>query len=202
MSKNEVALCSQCRARPAMFPVEGHLLCLQCYTTLQEIQARQQEANMRMQNFLIGQMEAITGLPGSLPRYEFPSQSIQLQPGPMTFNHFNISESKIGVINTGEVHRIDVAMGSIQQGGAAELATALRDFTQANIDTGELSPTQKGELLEQVAEVSEQTALPPEKRKKGIFKALLAGIKETASTVGSLAKAWSHLQPMLEGILS
>ena len=118
----------------------------------------------------------------------------------MTFNNFNISESNIGVINTGEVQRIDLAMGNLQKDGATELVEALGNFTKTILDTDQMHAAEKNELLEQVAEVSEQVALPPDKRKKGIIKALVDRIKSTASTFTTIAAAWSKLQPIIENI--
>ena len=119
----------------------------------------------------------------------------------MTFNNFNISESNIGVINTGEVERIDLAMGSLQKDGATELVEALGDFTQTILNIDQMPPADKNELLEQVAEVSEQIALPSDRRKKGIVRALVDRIKNTATTFADIAAVWSKLQPIIESIL-
>ena len=205
--ENQKQECSQC-GRPGMYNVEGHLLCLSCYAKVQEIATRRQEMQqeqlrnlMALYNNAAAQFDFAAGIPGFTPRMQIPDPTIRtIQQGPMTFNHFDISESKIGVINTGEVQRIDVAMELIEQGGSADLATAIQEFTQTVINSDKLSTLSKNELLEQVAEVSEQIALPPEKQKRGIIKALLDGIKNTASTVTAVADAWLKLQPLLEGI--
>ena len=42
--------------------------------------------------------------------------------------------------------------------------------------------------------------LPKEKRKSGIVKAVLLGLKDTVSTIASLVVLWGKLQPLLEAI--
>ncbi len=193
-----------------MFKAAGQFLCLHCYRTLQRVYTEQQQAaneNLRnlmtIYNYLSAQIDTTMGMPGLSPRMQIPPPAIRptIQEGPMTFNNFTISESKIGVINTGEIHRIDMAMARIGKQGPTGLAAALKDFTEAIIDREELGPSQKNELLEQVAEISEQLARPPEKRQKGILRALLGGVQKTITTVAALSETWSKLEPFLKGLL-
>lgn len=114
-------------------------------------------------------------------------------------NNFNISNSHIGVINTGEVERIELAMQIMKDRNDLDLAGAFQEFAQAVLDAEDIPEPEKNELLEQVAEVSEQALKPPEKRKKGIIKSLLGGIKSLATTTTTIAEAWEKVEPIVKG---
>jgi hypothetical protein len=201
--------CSQC-GKPAMFKAAGQFLCLHCYNVLNQTNTQQQQAQndqlrnlMSLHNLFAAEFDYISGIPGT-PRIQIPQPPVQatIQQGPMTFNNFSISESKIGVINTGDVQRIDVAMENLKQIGAAELVSALQEFTQSVLNCNEIQPDQKNQVLEQVAEVTDQVTLPAQNRKKGIIKALIEGIRNSALTVTAVSEAWTKLQPLLESFLN
>jgi len=153
---------------------------------------------MNQTNYLMDSMEETIGIYGVLPRYKIPTPvHMQIKQGPTTFNHIHVDNSVIGVINTGEVGNIDVAMDNI---GDPKLVQALKDFTEAVIKDKELDTTKKNEVLEQIAFLSSQAALPKTERKPSIIRTVIANVASAATTAG-LAQAWLALLPLLQGLI-
>jgi len=146
-------------------------------------------------NFLIGQMEAVSGIYGLFPRYALPEPIIHQ--GPMNFHNIKVDRSVVGAINTGNVKRIDVALDNIQaNSGDASLQQALKEFTEALLNEASLTAAAKNEILEQLAVVAGQAAMPKESRSWGILKALVTNIGTQVATTG-LAVLWDAIRPML-----
>jgi len=151
-------------------------------------------------NYLTDMMEATVGLYGVLPKYKI-RQPVVYQ-GPLTFHNIKVDQSVIGSINTGEVQRIDVAMSHIKTSGNEELVKALKEFTEAVIAETKLDAELKNQIIEQISFLTSQSALPKEKRKSGIIKAVLLAVKNMASTIVALSPLWNNLQPLLEHIFT
>ncbi len=116
-----------------MFPVGSDnrhvLLCLDCYIRFEKVKQRQSESYERQMNYLTSQMEAVVGLPGILPRY--PERRRVIQAGAVNLNNFTISNSQIGVLNTGTIQNVDATVTVLKSGGDTALATALTELAQA-----------------------------------------------------------------------
>jgi hypothetical protein len=183
-----------------MYQVESHLLCLSCYTQLQQVEAARQRSHnekiaylMAEQNYLSDQMAAMVGLPPSGARYHIP-QPINAYINQAPMNYINIDRSVIGMLNTGsiqDVQSININVKSLLESGSAELARALKVLTEAVASSQELADTQRTELLDQLNLVSGEAALTAEGRKPGVIKPVLSALATGLNTVGSLAKIWA-----------
>jgi hypothetical protein len=87
-------LCTQCRARPAIWRLEDHLLCVDCHLKFMQAQQIQFEQQARMINFLSDHMESMVGLPGISPRIALPKPIVHT--GAMTLNNINVRDSVVG----------------------------------------------------------------------------------------------------------
>ena len=100
----------------------------------------------------------------------------------------------IGLLNTGEiknVNEIEISINQLKQSGAIDIAESIQKIRDAILQSKELNYKIKEEVLEQLAEISEQANLPENKRcKRSVLKAILTGIGTTLNTVGSLAEIW------------
>ena len=195
--------CNQC-GKPAVQVYNGNPLCVDCLTKLAEVANKQEEARQRNIMLLMQEKQAVEefmyrqmGLPAPTPKYDF---SHLKQPDRYTFNNINVSDSVVGTINTAEVQSIDVAMSHISNGGNQGLATALKELTEGIIESQELNPDQKNELIENINFVATQARLPEDKRKKGLLKSVLIGIKENISFAISLGDLWTKVEPILRQI--
>jgi len=104
----------------------------------------------------------------------------------MTFNNINVSNSIIGTINTGNVRSIDVSLSVIREQGDDEAVGAIKNLTEAVLQSNELIVDQKNEILEQLAFVTDQLSQPKEKRQRSLIKPILTGIGSTLSTINTL----------------
>src|SRR5437868_5036041 len=109
--------CNQC-GKPAIARVNGHPLCVGCYSIVQTAWREKDIALKEQLNYLMAEAEAVTGLYGTMPRYEV--QTPVIHQGPMTFHNIRVDRSVVGAINTGDVKRIDVALSQISVAGEHE----------------------------------------------------------------------------------
>jgi hypothetical protein len=174
---------------------KGALICLEC------VDRFQLEQNAAMTNFLLGEMESITGIPlGSLePRMEIPKVVPHRQP--MTFTNIRIDRSVVGAINTGQAQAIDVALSYVKQNGDPGLSELLQEFTQAVLDNRELDQAMRKAIIEQLSFLISQTLAKPEQKRPSIVNAVLKSIKEGLSTVSGLIALWEKLEPCLRQVL-
>jgi TPR repeat protein len=121
--------------------------------------------------------------------------------GTMVFNNIRVDNSVIGTINTGNVQAIDVSLTHLHQAGNDQARDALKALTEAILNDTSMTKAQKGELIEQVAFLSEQTTVQPEKRKPGLIKPTLSALTQAAGTVSSIAGAWQAAAPILKSVL-
>ena len=189
--------CRQC-GKPAIAEVGNLPLCVDCLLKLQ--QAIGISANLKMQdlNSIADSIESIAGIKGIIPRYN-TYQPVKHE-HKVTFNNINVDNSVVGSINTGEIKRLDITMDHIKTQGNKELVTALKEFTEAVFAEASLDIAIKNQIIEQLSFLTSQSILPKEKRKSGIVKAVLLGLKDTVSTIASLVVLWGKLQPLLETI--
>jgi hypothetical protein len=113
--------------------------------------------------------------------------------------HVNISNSTIANLNLGNV--IGDLNGSIQTlttAGQSELADAVRQLSEAITTSGELA--NRKELLENLTHVSEQAALPAEKRKLGPLKATVGCLKTGLAVGSQLLPLWLKVEEALRGM--
>jgi len=191
--------CSQC-GKPAIISVDNNPLCVDCYLKFQQAMQIQDTMYVQEMNYLTDMMESTVGLYGVLPKYKVRQPVVHQ--GSLTFHNIKVDQSVIGSINMGEVQRIDVAMSHIKTSGNEELVKALKEFTEAVIAETKLDAELKNQIIEQISFLTSQSALPKEKRKSGIIKAVLSGVKNMVSTMVALSSLWNNLQPFLEHIFT
>jgi hypothetical protein len=109
----------------------------------------------------------------------------------------SITNSNVGNVNMGE--QLGAVNASVQvlsakpDQASKDMASALKDLTESVHKDTELSPEQKKEALELLAEVANQSQVSPEKRSKGVIKGIvsaLATVLTNAKTVSDLWVKW------------
>ena len=193
--------CANC-TKLAIYAVgeEGHEvpLCLDCYIRLGHVKLREMEMLERQSNFLIGQMEAISGVYGVVPRY--PERRMTIQSGAVTLNNIHVTNSEIGVLNTGAVQTIDSTLTILKSEGNIALATALQALSEAVIKADDLTNTQKNDTLELIGTMSEEAVIPKAKRKLAVIKAMLSQTASTLTGVASVANALEAVKAAIESL--
>ena len=192
--------CTQCET-PAFVQYEGQPLCVRHHLMVQQaswIQFAQLAARL---NEVKGQIAQGTG-------YILPPNYIQIPPPPslgdnLTFNNIKVTDSSVGLINTGTIRRIehlDASVTTFAVRGKDELAECLQHFTQVLVDS-EADQAVKEEIAQQVEYLVAQAQAEPSQRSVGIIKAVFEGIEKSTAMLTPLAKAWINLQPLLRDAL-
>ena len=179
--------------------IDGHKvnLCIDCQLKMEQIRARQNEERERMINFLSDNAAAIAGLPPMGPR--FPERTT-IQAEGTVLNNIHISDSQIGVVNTGTVQTIDAAVTTIRNDGDAGLSQALTELTEAVIGDESLSDETRQEALDLIGTVSTEASLPQEKRRKAVIRPLVKEIGQILQGSAAAAVIYEKVLPILQGL--
>lgn len=157
--------------------------------------------NARMINFLMGQMETLSGLHGLYPRIQVPDPAPVVQTGPVNLHNINIDNSVVGAINTGTVQQLDVSISDIRTAGEQDLAEAIKGFTEAVLAlTTEIDDDERQQILGEMTFRADEIKRPPQERKTGMAQMVMQRLKETATTMTASSVAWHHLEPLLSAI--
>ena len=191
--------CSQCQ-RTAAVDYAGNPLCVEHHLMMQQasyLQASQLAAQL---NLVSEEIARGTG-------YIVPPTRIQIPRPPfqgdiLTLNHIDVSNSTIGAINTGTVKNLDVAISLFQGQRETEIASAVKEFTQALVDSDDLDASTKNDVAEQLAFLVTQVKAKPDERSSGMVKSVISGIRSLVSSTSSLVTLWEKLQPLIEKALS
>jgi len=109
-------------------------------------------------------------------------------------NNINVNQSVVGSINTGNIGQIDVALTNIKNGGAEGTAEIIKEFTEAVLAEEELNADIKNEVIEQIAFLANQAALPKEGQKKSIIGPILNTIGKGVQCIPKLLMLFEALK--------
>lgn len=108
---------------------------------------------------------------------------------------YNIENSNIGLLNSGDIKKVKKIESNINQlnsTGNIKIADSINKITNEVIKSPILSDDLKNEVIEQLLEISKQANLPKEKRSsKSVIRAIFNSIGATLGAVGGLAEIWS-----------
>lgn len=195
--------CHNC-PKNAMFMVgpkgQEFPLCLDCYLRFQGICLRNIERLERQMNYLESEMEWIAGFRSTPPAYAQPPPVIQA--GGVTLKNINVSNSQIGVLNSGTIENVDATVTVLKQGASPELAAAVTALSESVIASAELAAESKNQVLELLYALSSEAVAPKEKRKMTVVRALLSKLSGILSGVGAIAGLWEKTKAILERVLN
>lgn len=174
-----------------------HPLCVDCHYKVKQAQWIDFAQAATMANAADRDMAIISGMPNL-------SNQIQIPPAPIPPMHYNnqvvtVTGGNVGAINFGNVHEIQVSLGALTQNGEVGVAEALAELTNAILNANEIVEGEKNELLERVAFLTSQASATPADRKPGMIKTVVSAVKDGAAAVGSVAGAWTAVEPLLQG---
>ena len=192
--------CHQCD-RPAFYSVgddsQAVPLCLHCHEKWSRIQSIQFLQNAAMINHALDEMDMVTGLHSTEGRLPVQALAHAMQKG-HTLNNFTISQSQIGVLNTGSIEKIDAAI-TLSKGSDAELiGVEIRALTEAVIQSQELDDKEKSDIIDLTETLSEEVV---GKRKPATISAVMKEIVDRVNGVAALASAANKLRDALGALL-
>jgi hypothetical protein len=105
-----------------------------------------------------------------------------------------------GAINTEQIRYLNVALDNVQNAESPDLANALQQLTEAVLASSELSPEKKKLALNHLSNITDQAALPKNKRQSRIGKKILEGFEGVIRVSPVLLGIWDTVQPLVETI--
>jgi len=192
--------CRQC-GKPAFWDIQGAPYCIDCEYRFQLSQYMKFQQNAAMLNFAAEEMDALVPIGPASPRIRIPRAPVP----PIQYNHQSVQVSggsTVGAVNFGMVaHDIAVNLQAVTEAGGVDAAEQLRQFTQLVLEERAIDEQSRAELAQQIALIAEQAKAPAAVRKPGVIKAMLSGVKDTATCVASLADAWKAVDPVVRAWL-
>ena len=189
--------CYQCNNN-AMYQVGDQKipLCLQCNALMQQTIERNVQMLREEMNHTTDRVNSMFGLTGG-PRYP-TKRPVLVSSGTINNNHIAISNSQIGVLNTGNIQNLNQTIDTLYSTSHKELADNIKNFSEAILNASELQKEQKDEVLESLDLITKELFQKPESRKKTVAKSLMAGISKTVELAANSMTVWQGLHPLLQ----
>ena len=191
--------CYQCD-RPAFFGVTDKAipLCLDCCEKLKRIQHIEFLQHAAMLNQAMDDMDAVApfGITGGRIPVAALAKAVQKA---VVLNNIKIDNSQIGVLNNGEIAKIDAAITLTRGSDVEPLGDKLAQFTQAVLDAQDLSASQRKELLDLLQTLTDQIV---RERKPAVVSALSGSILAKAGAVASLSASCAELAAALKDLFT
>jgi hypothetical protein len=184
--------CQQCE-RPGFYEVgdKSIPLCVECCSKVVETQSKLEEANFRkflmnaaMLNQANDEMDRIIPLGSGGGRIPVAEIAGAFRRGSV-YNNINVSNAQIGVINTGDLAKIDAAITMTAGSDADAAGRRLKDLTQAIVNANDIADENKNELVELIQALSEQIVTS---RKKSVIMSLMTAIEERAKGMHAIVQ--------------
>jgi hypothetical protein len=182
--------CNQC-PRPAIYQVSDQRipLCLDCYHKFQTINHMQFLQNAAMMNQALDDMDEISGIASGGGRIPVAEMAKAMQKKAPVYNNIRIHNSTVGVLNTGDLARIDAVITLTKDTDVEAVGDKLRALTQAVIDSAELAAESRKEIVDLLQSLSEQVIGSQSQRKPSVIFALMKAIEERAKGVAAISQA-------------
>lgn len=181
----------------AKFPV-----CLRCYIEHQNMLLAQQEMIERNLNFWQDEMAHVVGLPPMGPRFQPRAQPQIFVQGGTILHNIHVSNSEIGVLNTGMIGQVDATVTVIRDQGNNQLADAIAKLSEGIIKSDFLSSDKKGGAIEILESLSAEAVMPKDRRKVAMMRALIDSLNSSLSGVAALADLWKTAKSLFEQAMS
>jgi hypothetical protein len=169
----------------------GIPLCLDCYFKLSQIQQQEAETNERMMNYLSDQITSSIGMPPMGPR--FPPRPKPVVVAGARLNNISVNNSVVGTINTGSIGVVDQSISALVQTGEPKMAEAIKNLSEAILQSGDLTRNQKNQLVETLSVVAKEAMTPKAARQNSVALTLLeraAQITVLANDIAEVCQKW------------
>lgn len=188
--------CSQCQKTAVILFQGAHGLCVDCYYKFELARTLGLRIAAVGINLAGEQMDFASGFHGFTPRTAVPD----LPKGPPVFNNIKVDNCVVGAANTGTMQSIDLNLTVLSIAGQEKMREGLKAFTEAVVNEKSLSAQQKGELLEQVAFLTEQSVASAHERKPAMIKEAFGSVSRMAAAITALVGTWHAVEPLLHGV--
>ena len=197
-ASTERPACDQC-GKPACYQVGGVPFCLHCMEKIRQLEQEEFERGVALLNYAQQALAIQAGQFGvnlPVPQVRLPVRSVHT--GATTLNNIRVEGSTVGAINTGQVQQLDAAVTFYRDVGNSELADALKELTQAVIDSSELEAQSRTDIVELLSHLTQEIRKPSSQRSRSVARSIMAGLKEALSTLTNLSDLWAKVGPLLD----
>lgn len=173
--------CHQCPT-PAFVQVE-HFgrdvpLCLDCYAKLKSIKNIEFLQNAAMMNQAMDEMDAMAPFGPSSGRVPIKDIARAMQKLSHVYNNIRVSNSQVGVLNTGDLAKIDAVITMSGGTDVEAVGDGLKALTQAVIDSTEMASAQKKDTIDLINALAAQVVGPKSERKPSVIMAIYKSLEE------------------------
>ena len=185
--------CYQCE-KPALWQIvtenEARVpLCLGCYKLFHDMQNMDFLKSAIMYNQALEEMDLVTGFHTPGGRMPVSNMVKAMQKAPI-LNNIQVSNSQIGVLNTGSIEKIDASITLSRDSDVENLSHIIKSLSEKIIQSREIDDREKNESLELIAALSEELI---RSRRKSILSAIISELAKRFSEVASIAKSVDEL---------
>lgn len=182
--------CHQCNKPAIVEYPNGMAFCLDCNFKFQQTLDLQNATLERQINYLNDEIDSTFGIGPTGAR--FPTRNPTVFTGNINFKPITLTGSVVGSINQGTINGLNINLSNISIGNP-ELATKLKDFSEAIVNDKKLNDSNKNESIENVKFLSEQITNP--NRNKSVIKSVVNSISKIIEVSADLVTLWSVLSP-------
>jgi hypothetical protein len=144
------------------------------------------------------EMETVISNGGRYLELRFQRQEAGLGKGEPMKDGINLTVHNAANINFGsQVGTINAAVGVISQQGQGEVATAIRELSEAIQRSSAIKDHQKQEALQAIAEIAKQAETKPEARSTGTLRALMVGFPSLIAFAADVTTLWDKFGPLI-----
>lgn len=167
--------------------------CIDCKLKYEQAQA------IELHNTMV-QLNAATRAFGMMSGIPIPQMPVPQLPPFLTStmsNNVNVSNSTVGVINTGTIETIHSALSITTGPGGQEVARAVGMLTNWIADSDELPVEQRNELLLKLKTVAEEASKPAPRRRLDLVKSAFGEIAKFAQGANAIGAMWDRYSPSI-----
>ena len=114
-------------------------------------------------------------------------------------NNIQVTNSELGVLNTGNIQNVDSTVTVLKTSGNSELAETITQLSETVIKSN-ISNDIKNQIIELLDAISTEAVAPQDKRRKSVVGALLAKLSAIMSNVECFSELWQKAKSVFENI--
>lgn len=120
--------------------------------------------------------------------------------GDISLNHINISDSKIGMVNTGNIHAESIALSidSLINNNEKEIADALKILTEAISNESQINKENEAKILELVSYIAEESIKSSQSRRINLITASIKKLGKLCGSYESVKMIWEQVHPIIK----
>jgi hypothetical protein len=190
--------CHQCE-RPAFYKYSQDVgLCIKCFERKENIFHMQFLRTAAMINLADHELNNALGIDTHESPIPVAALAMANKGKEKVYNNIHINNSNVGVVNTGDLAKIDAVITLTRGSDAEQIGTELKNLTEAIINFSEGLEKDKQELIELIQMVAEQIQST---RKKSVLLSLLDGIGTRIQRFNTAITIYEKLRSLIENII-